>query len=386
MVIPEKIGVLINQAAQISKDVLQKNSTPIGLRANSELFQYANWGRDTLFALLGAVEMNDIEMVQLNLNVFRNNQRSDGAIPLRIEERSHTADFINIWPFNRRYAEPKATFKSSQPWADEAVDVTALYIIAAGSYRKSPSGELWWHDNVASVEKAGEWLLNKTSHGLIHEGRVANWADYSLRQGTIGYTNVCTYKAYTELGWEEKAHTVRQAIIDNFWNEDAGYFIDWISPKGKKHQDFCADVNMLAIAFGIADHTQSKKILDFIEKSYGNEIPMGTYFPLHNLHRDLLTKLLFPIYDPETRTVMWWGSWKVINLLKEGHKEKALLALSHIAQIFLNQGTCPEVVLRDGTKSKNTLFHRSQNDMTWTAGLFLLAFNNVMESYDRQPI
>jgi len=369
----EKIIGDLQKATDICKEVLKQNTTPDGFVAGGELFKNTNWVRDTLFALWWVSRNGNFQEVEKNLDIYSKYQRSDGAIPNRIERSLHIGDIINIWPLNIKYQEPVARYKSSQPWAGDTVDTSALYVIAAGEYRKtSVTGEKWWNKNFETLSRSASWLKNKIDRtGLVKEDLVAGWKDSHLMSGHVGYTNVCAWKAFKELDWNDDADRLQKSINEKLWNNDKKYFNNWISPKGKIHSEFCADVNVLGIVFGLASPEQAVDIVDFIERNSLNEIPVKTHHPVFDFKRDAWTKTVFPNYDPSKSIFMWWGGWEAIAQKIVGEPDKAKRDIKKIAEIISNNGTSPELVDFNGK-----LLGR-QRDMTWSAGIFLFAANEL---------
>lgn len=363
----------LQKATNICKEVLKQNTKPDGFVAGGEYFKTTNWARDSLFASFWVSRSENIQEVEKNLDIYTRFQRNDGAIPNRIERSSHAGDIVNIWPLNAKYKEPLARYKSSQPWAGDTVDTSALYVIAASEYKKnSLNGEKWWNQNNENLNKAAFWLKNKIGkNGLIREGLVAGWKDSHLMSGNVGYTNVCTWKAFKELGWNDDAHRLQKSINENLWNKEKKYYNNWISPKGKLHDEFCADVNVLGIAFGLASDEQSIDIVEFIEDNSLNEIPVKTHHPISDFRRDAWTKTLFPNYDPSKGIFMWWGGWEAIAQKVVGETDKATRDIKKIAEVISNNGTSPETVDFNG----KLIGH--QKDMTWSAGVFLYSASEL---------
>lgn len=365
MTLENESGDLQN-AANICNKVIKKNSTPDGLIAGGEQFK-AKWLRDALLGSFGILRGELAFEVEKNLDIYVDYQKIDGQMPNRIERKPHVGDFIDIWPFNVEYEEPQAKYRSSQPWAEDTVDTTALFVDTAGEYRKiTLRGEKWWDKNVESLMRAGYWLKNKIDKtGLVKEGRVAGWEDNRLISGYSGYTNTITWKAFKELGWNDDADRLQRSINKSFWNKEKGYFNHWIDPNDKPHDEFCADINTLGVVFGLASHEQTVDIAKYIEDNHLNEVPIKTHHPISDLKRDLWTKTFFPNYDTTKGLLMWWGGLEAIVQKIAGEKDKAIRDVKKIAEVITKNGTAPEMVDFNGKQMGK------QRDMTWSAGIFL---------------
>jgi GH15 family glucan-1,4-alpha-glucosidase len=359
---------IINKAAEIARRDLKGNYRLLGIHGGSNNHNEL-WGRDGLIACLASVEIGDIEVTERTLNSFKKYQRDDGMITERVETRNHGWHFAGI---NMVYDRPVPLYKSSQPWASEAVDPTAWYVIAAAAFQKTESGKVWWKDNRESPEKAGEWLSKKIGgNGLVKQGLGGDWADMTLWSGNRTYTNICTWKAFKELGWEEKAEKLGEAIDRQLWGEKKGYYIDRIGLRGKKHDFFSADGNLLSIAWNLADKKQATSIMNFIEEKSLNRIPVAPFYSGGKIWGQGWTNLIFPYYGSD-KIFGWWGGWEVIGWEKIGDRAKAERDLQRMAEVIVKNGAVYEVIEENGEPVNGKLY-KSERGASWAAAMYVYA-------------
>ncbi len=365
---------IVLEAEKIAIQDLRSNYGDLGIYAGPKN-HHEYWARDSFFASFGACVLGDFDIVRKNLELFRTYQAKNGQIPLRVEERSHPLNFIGI----KVSYKPTARFKSSQPWATDVVDASALYIISACNYVKESGDIDWFNRNKDSLLKAFDWLLSRVNNlGLLDEGLTGNWADMTFKSGSVAYTNICFWKAATELSkyvpdLETKAKKLNEAINLNLWVEKKGYFADWISRGGKVYDYFFIDGNLLAVMWSLTNLERGKSIFNFIDINSLNKVPVVTCYPRLVWWMHVLTKIIFPPYNPQN-IFAWWGPIDILCRFNIGDNEGASKDLLSLSKIIVKNGNVEEVMDANGIPV-SLFFYKSEKRIAWGAGLFVYTIN-----------
>ncbi len=372
---------VVYEAKKIAIEDLRSNYGDLGIYAGpSKHHQY--WARDSFIASFGSCSLGDFEQVKRNLNTFSRHQREDGHIPARIEENYHVLSVVGI---NLRRKRFKVLHKQSQPWATDVIDSNAWFIIASYNYVLISGDRSWPRDNIQSLVKAGKWLSSKIDgKSLIREGFTANWLDCNFRRGNIASSNILVCEAFFLLDkllpqrvgkkYLALSSKLKDLINKYFWDGKKGYFIDYIDPRGYQHSEFASDGNLFSIWFGIADETQSRKILNFIDRNSLDDIPMPSIFPRLVWWDHLLNLFIFPAYKTKN-SYTWIGC--LLPLARMAIKDKrAFSNINRIAKTILKYKTCHEILASDG-KPVNIIFYKSEKQIAWTAGLFVYVLDQI---------
>jgi len=366
---------MTERARTIATADLRSNYGELGIYAGPKNHR-EYWGRDGFLASLGACELGDFAPVRAHLELFRTTQAPDGQIALRVEERDHVLQFVGLAV---RYDRPIARYKSSQPWAGPVVDSSALYITAGANYFDK-SGDVEWRDEARdSLVRAGEWLLRrKSQRGLVEEDWVGGWADMTLKRGAVMYTNVCTWKAWQELGsltgdkkWQREADLLKREINRQMWNEESGYYTDWLDKSGRPRGYFFADGNMLACAWGLADKKKADRIMEYVSAHGLNQMGMATCHPGMDRLNRLYIGTVFPNYHFDN-VFAWWGPWEALARAEGGDRAGAKDDLARWGEIIVRNGTVPEVVDKTG-KMVDLPHYKCERQIAWGAGIFVYA-------------
>ena len=357
---------VIKRALEIAKKDLRANYGTLGIYAGQKNHR-EYWSRDSFFATYGACAIEDFEIVRKNLDLFRRYQRENGQIPLRVEDRNHALNFIHL---KVKYDPPVARFRSSQPWADEVVDASALYIIAACEYTNKSGDEKWMALAKPNLEKAAEWLWDRRNDlGLVDEGLVAGWADMTLKSGSVTYTNLCTWKALGDLGWKKEAVELGKAINKYLWSSGKGYYIDWINRGNKAYRDFFVDGNVLAVVWGLADLKKAKRIYEFIDKHGLDTTPTTTCFPALVWWMDLWVMIIFPWYHT-SHSFISWGALSTLGRKQINDKARFDKNLISLSKVIVRNRCVPEFVNSQGLMV-DTVLYKTERGLAWNAGLFI---------------
>ncbi len=157
------------------------------------------------------------------------------------------------------------------------------------------TGDLaWLRGHKESCERALDWLLARDSDqdGLVEmmtdshtKGKASDWIDIVWASWENSFVNAALYEALTLwsereriLGDTARAERYRAAgaklreaycrPIDEggFWDPQKGWFVYWREPDNSIHGDnLVTPVNFAAVAYGLADAEQSRRVLEQIE-------------------------------------------------------------------------------------------------------------------------
>ena len=152
----------------------------------------------------------------------------------------------------------------------------------------------WLRAHKDSCERALDWLLARdaNTNGLVEmmnnshaQGKSSDWIDIVWAAYENALVNAALYEAMTLWSDREKvlgdevhaarylaaAKRLREAFRrpiaeGGFWNPDQGWFAYWRDRDGSIHGDnLVTPVNFCAVAYGLADDVQRKRILDGME-------------------------------------------------------------------------------------------------------------------------
>lgn len=122
---------------------------------------------------------------------------------------------------------------------------------------------------------------------------------------------------YTLLGDKEKAQLYadyaeknRTAINKKLYNAELGRYIACIDKTGKVHDNGFTSINLMAVAFGVADEAKSEKILSWIEgeRNVKSDDVKG---------KDILENGLIPVFSTVAESGAWWQSKNQYPVLKK---------------------------------------------------------------------
>lgn len=366
---------VIGAAYDIAVRDLKSNYGSLGLYAGPTHHK-DYWSRDSFIMTPGVCSLGDFGVVRRNLELFKTYQKSDGHIPLRIEEQSHILAQFGIVRRRRRL---DVRYTSSAPWADVVADSCPLYIFAGCYYARESGDRQWFADNKESLLKAAEWVLaQKNNLGLVGEGCTASFADQTFRTGSVLYTNVWAWKALSDLsemlgpeGEElmENASSLEGAIQKHLWLDDRGYFADWITRGGKRHEYFFSDGNILATIFGLATKEQGTRIYNYMDTEGMTEMPGRLCHPRMPLWMHALINTIYPFYKT-CYSYGWIAPLVALGRAEIGQGDKAVRDLERFAEVIVRHGTVPEVMTPDGEIVK-IAFYETEKQFGMAAANFI---------------
>jgi len=377
----------LKKAFEIAKRILRGRYQKQGIFAGSHHFD-DYWARDSFYGSLGALAIGDAAIVKKNLELFLKYQKSNGQIPVRIgvSRFGVVAKVFNIrLPF----------ISAPRYWQDKgfnpSTDQNSLLIIAFYEYMKKTKDIDFLKKYYPKLIKCIEWnlLYNIDDDLLMEEGPFATWQDNIKKTGKVLYTNVCHLHALYcisklfEMLKERKVQDkymefykkTKEKLNEYFWNGD--YYIDWFDKK--EFDYFATDGNALAIIWGIADKEQAEKIMESSEElGINRSVPSLTNLPFYP--KGIATSFflnLIGLHDYQNG--MCWlflGCMDALAKWKSGMKKESIEVLSRIAEIIVRYNDVYEVYSEDGKPIMRT-FYKSENNFTWTAGMYVLAYKEI---------
>ncbi|MCL5104928.1 MAG: glycogen debranching protein [Armatimonadetes bacterium] len=361
--------VLIEEAFEKAKDVLDKCSTPNGLFA-SPYYYNAIYARDALISSLGGLvsgEERYVHQWRKTMDTLMDRQSLSGQIPNCVD-----------------------TFIPSRPRliAFGAADASLWFVITL-AYAEQLIGRRLEFRQAAS--HAMVWLKSQDSHedGLIEQQEATDWMDLIANRGHVLYTNVLYFAALELYGDIKRAHLVREAINGFLWNAEMGYFRPY-AWKQEHGEWFDTAANLFAVAFGLADNDQTASIFDYIDRSR-----LDSPHPIRTMHPPLLPgdkdwreyyrtehELNMPDQYHNGGSWPWVGGLYVAALVRAGRLDRARDALYKLA--LCNRAG------REHEWEFNEWFHgitgepRGATDQCWSAGMYVYAYCCVRDG--REPV
>lgn len=371
------------KAYEIATRSLRKNYKKNGIFAGSTHFS-DYWARDSFYSSLGALELGDYAAVRRNLELFLSKINKDGQVPLRIGASS----VVQVLKFfgHKPGLKLKATYQQDKLFSLPQ-DQNSLVIIAFDRYIEKTGDHDFLRENFYKLTKIMFWNASQTKKGLIHGGDYATWADSVKKFGYTSYNNVLFLKALKcmskfsdllklENPYEEKYESTLKVFNKKFWN--GHYFVDYVNIKPRNI--FSTDSNMLAIMFELTSEEQSKRILDYARKAgISKEVPSLTNDKKYRWNEVFEIYHIFGVGDYHNRYMCWLflGCWHAIALNKAGRKDEAKRILQKLAKIIVKYNNVYEVYEPNG-KIVKRLFYRSEQDFSWSASQYILAYNLLM--------
>jgi len=374
----------IQKAYEIAKNTLRSNYREHGIYAGQRHFD-DYWARDSFFSCLGALELNDYDIVKKNLELFIRFQNKDGQIPLRIGTYTLLPKFLGI----KDKDELKPRFKDDKN-VSFPLDNTALFIITTYAYSKKSKDFDFIDRHIRNLELAMGWLLRKSVDYILSEGAYSSWDDSIKYRGMNLYNNVCFFKAadcmseiYLMLKKQKEskvfleiAQKIKEKIDLTLWN--GNYYSSFNS--GKRQDYFNTAGNLLAILWNVADKTKGVRIEKEIERFGINKyVPSLTNYPSYpaTMIYPLFRLINLKDYHNNGMCWLWIGCLDVIAKQKSGMKKQAEELLERIASKIVEYGDVYEVYEKNG-KQVNRFFYKSEHHFSWSSAMFIVAFKSVI--------
>jgi len=354
------------------------------------------WARDTGFASFGLMELGSQPEVKDALNVFLLTQHPSGQFPVKIHSTSILDRFLHSFFDRQQPIEQPIRPKYITAHNSVSLDGNALLVIAILHYADRTGDRDFIVRNWGALTRAMTWLAEYDTHDdpLLHQGAFSDWADTISRTGKILYTNVIYWKAVVEMGkaaalledpaesaaYARQADDLRNALMDEFWRPDLGYFVT-----SSFFDNLSSSGNLLAIAWGLADEEKAHRILDAM-RFFGMAIPVPTKAVHRAYPRQFVAieNRLGGIADYHTYFAwLWLGAWHVIALVRVGRLEEARELIYNMSRVIVRDGAVHEVYAPNGAYA-STLWYTSESPLTWSAGMFVYAYNVLRRYLDAE--
>ncbi|MBN2421691.1 hypothetical protein JXB41_00570 [Candidatus Woesearchaeota archaeon] len=343
------------------------------------------WARDSFFASLGALELEDYDIVKKNLQLFLDFQRENGQIPLRVGSSTVGIVLKGIGIKTRRKDIPRYFQDKGR---NPATDQNSLLLMCFYNYIKKTRDIDFLKQNILKLERCIEWNLKQDNDNdlLMEEKCYATWADNVKKRGKVLYTNICHCHALfcvSELfniieGKENKEKYFRlhektkKRINEVFWN--GHYYMDWIDDHAYNY--LSTDGNILSIIWNITDKNKSKKIQESLENFGINRfVPSLTNMPQYPFNKasSMLLRFIW-LGDYQNRICWTWlGCLDAVAKFKLNLRKEAQKVLEKIADVIVKDNNVYEVYEQSGRPVKR-LFYKSEYNFAWSAGLFVWAY------------
>lgn len=204
------------------------------------------------------------------------------------------------------------------------VDYSALWVISIYQQYMMTGDHGFLKMVYGKVKRMMEFLEGQLDeHGFL-VGRKGDWifVDWSEdmdKDGAVAAEQMLLYQCYLTMalcagiaegsdhGYGEKAAVLKAAIMEHFWDEERGAFIDGFS-SGKRH--VTRHANIFAVLFQIADRRQTEKILENVLLNPEITAIKTPYFQFYELDAMARLGYLGQVLD---RIRSYWG-----GMLSEG--------------------------------------------------------------------
>ncbi|MDI6782471.1 MAG: amylo-alpha-1,6-glucosidase [bacterium] len=170
---------LVETAEQKAAEVLDRNLTPIGLKAAVERYPHV-WTRDSMITFLGATAALPEKFqnpFQLTLETLAAHRSEFGQIPNLVDVASNKENFGDAG----------------------TIDSTLWFIIGLHRYYQIYQDRAFLEKMLPVLEQALLWLRYQDVNGcgLLESGEASDWADLFANRGNVLYVNVLYYRALT---------------------------------------------------------------------------------------------------------------------------------------------------------------------------------------------
>jgi glycogen debranching enzyme len=347
-----------------------------------------SWARDFGFASYGLLALKEYQTVGESLEAFFFYQSQQGQLPVKLHSVGSFTRFLYSLLEREQpltlALKPRYTSAHGAP----SLDGQALLVIAALNYSRERRDLDFLSRYWGGLQRALQWLDSAArvpGNPLLHQGAYADWADSVARRGHVLYTNVVFWKALQEMTvgarmlekeelatyFEEKAHRVAEAIQQQFWRPEQGYFVT-----SDQLTQLSSAGNLLAAGWGLTTPSQTEAILDALESAgMADPVPTQAANPPYPSHLIALENRLGGMAHYHTSAAwLWIGAWHVIVLEQAGRVEEARRLLARISGVIVRDGQVLEVYGPDGQRL-SSLWYKSESPLTWNAGMVVYAFH-----------
>jgi len=333
------------------------------------------WARDSFFAVLGVLEIGDFKVARNILELFLDNQKSNGQIARKFELDYNFLKYIFKKTASRK--KPKAVYTSLLP-PFNTMDGNSLCVIAFAKYLQKTKDIKFARKYFRKLEKTIVWYEKKKRDTLVREYLLSNWMDTIFKSGKVLYSNTLYAKALEEfshiaeeVGENKQAkkyknlHKKTVAVIDKkFWNSE---FFDDVADQGKY---FDSAGNALACFFGIAPDKKRGNILKYFRKIKTQKL-LPTVYPKYSFWKVNPITFLFGMSEYHNgKSWLWIDAFVAGAEFRSGDYGSARKRMTEISQVIVANAAVHEVFHADG-RPYNPKFWKSAVPFAWNSGVFL---------------
>ncbi len=375
----------LEKAKEIAKRDLKACYGKKGIFAGTNHFK-DYWARDSFFASLGSLAINDKNIVKKNLELFLENVKA-GQIPLRVGKTSFGV-VLSYLGFKSKDSKRKPIYHIDKSKAFPK-DQNSLFIITLYEYLKKTKDKKLLKDNIHKIENIVAWNLGHTDKDLlIEEEKFCNWTDSVKKQGKVLYTNVChcyslfciseLFRLLKDKNKQKKYlslyEKVKEKINEIFWNGE--HYIDWIH-KEKIYSYFSSDGNFLGVLWDIADKENKKHVEEAAHLFDIHDVPSQCVHPVYPKRLISEQIRLVGLGDYHNGlSWLWLGSINALAKYRVEMKKEAKEMLEKIADIIVKHNGVYEVYDKKGLPVKRIIY-KAEQPFAWSSGLFLYAVNQI---------
>jgi len=350
--------IVFNEAKKILKRCCSKDGF-LASSVNEDNYKRV-FSRDGIIIGLSTLLLNDKELINMfktTLVTLAKYQNKNGAIPSNVDVENKKVSF------GRNVGR---------------VDATLWFVIGAGQYIKNTKDKEFAKKHIRIIRKCmsilKSWEFN--DKGFIYVPQGGDWADEYINEGYVLYDQLLYYQALREYcfcenflkkdicNFKETVKFMKNSIKVNFWPEekdlmskyvyhnslfnnllnrkDDEFFISSFTPGSYVNRFDCFG-NSLAILFGLALNSRSKRLIKYIEELYKEKKLIPAFYPVIT-KKDFEWKLLQSNYNfrfkNEPNQFHNGGIWPLTNgfliasLVKHRKKSLAKKMLDELSKII----------------------------------------------------
>jgi GH15 family glucan-1,4-alpha-glucosidase len=348
-----------------------------------------SWARDFGFAAYGLLALQAYQPVRDTLEAFFWYQTPQGQLPVKLQSMHVVSRFLHSLFGREQSLEAHLTPKYITGHRTTSLDGQALLVIAAGNYILQTDDREFALEIWEALQLGMKWLQKhtQTHRVLLDQKAYADWADSVAREGAVLYTNVVYWQALRRMAdlaayldykgeidfYDQIANDLKDDILQQFWIPDPGYFAT-----SKQMENLSSAGNLLAVAWGLADETQSNSILDLIRAVHmADPVPTQAAYPSYARSQISLENRLGGLSNYHTEGAwLWIGAWHVIALCRMGRLSEAQRLLRRISAVITRDQQVHEVYGLDG-QPLSSFWYTSEAPLTWNAAMVIYAFQEL---------
>jgi glycogen debranching enzyme len=247
-----------------AKETIKKCVGKKGFYAGDYYKQY--WTRDFVYSLDAILELDFIDLAKSHYTEIFKKQKSTGEVPAFIRNKedliptligyfSGILTTINYRGLHVFHPSQLTFFKEHHEWT---ADSNILAIIGLKKYELYTKDKSLFKENEEKISKILNFVESKVEVEFKFI-RGSGWADAmkNYKDKFCLVTQVLLYEMYKFLKEENKAESLKKNINEFFWNEELGYYTDYLGSNR-----FDALGNSLAIIHEIVPKERIDNLLE----------------------------------------------------------------------------------------------------------------------------